>query len=66
VRDRVRRLKTVSENAIQPVQFRVVGLPASIAQNEICEFVVSATNVSQKPDFSADLLCPEAEEVKRA
>jgi len=62
VRDRVRPLEAVLENAHQPVQFRVVGLPASIAENEMCEFVVSATNVSQQPvDFSADLLCPEVE-----
>jgi hypothetical protein len=62
VRDRVRPLKVVLENAHQPVQFRVVGLPQSIAENEMCEFVVSATNVSQQPlDFSARRLCPQAE-----
>jgi hypothetical protein len=62
VRDRVRPFKVVLENANQPVQFRVVGFPESIPENEMCEFVVSATNVSQKPvNFSAERLCPEVD-----
>ena len=62
VRDRVRPVKTIFENPHQPVRFHVVGLPASIAENEMCEFVVSAANVSQQPlDFSARRLCPQAE-----
>jgi hypothetical protein len=62
VRDRMRRLKTVFDDANQSVQFRVAGLPESIAENDMCEFAVSATNVSQKPvDFCGEFLCPEAE-----
>ena len=40
--------KTSAKNANQQMQIRVVGLPESLPDSDICECVVAATNTSNQ------------------
>ena len=49
VKDRTHHLKVSLDDKNGPIRFRIAGLPESLPESEMCECIVSATNISKQP-----------------